>query len=159
MFYSQQRINLVSFIRAFVIVTLLGDLILIVGCAIVSKPDKKHLKVEEQNIDDLSYSICERDMTSLQTLLELYYTHHKYYPKDLTVLIREGFITEKSSLDPWGNQYMYEPIYENGSSEAYNYLLASSGHDGTTGTTDDITAPINTERHDFKNKKLIIAPE
>jgi type II secretion system protein G len=100
---------------------------------------------------------CKASLRGLQSALELYYTHYKYYPDNMKTLITEGYLSENSDKDPWQHEFMYQPKYGGGGSDegstnktASNYLLGSAGPDGKKGTDDDIDPPINSKRHSFK---------
>jgi type II secretion system protein G len=102
---------------------------------------------------------CKASLRGVQSALELYYTHYKYYPEDMKSLITEGYLGEKSDLDPWSKAFEYLPVKGTGTADvsgstgtktASNYLLGSDGPDGKKGTDDDIEPPINSKRHSFK---------
>ncbi|MFH1825218.1 MAG: prepilin-type N-terminal cleavage/methylation domain-containing protein [Candidatus Firestonebacteria bacterium] len=102
---------------------------------------------------------CSASLRGVQSALELYYTHYKYYPEKLVTLLTEGYLSEGSDTDPWHMPYIYEPLSQGGDNEggsgegktASNYLLGSSGPDGKKGTDDDIEPPINSSRHSLKS--------
>ena len=105
-------------------------------------------------------SACQASLRGVQSALELYYTHYKYYPTKMKELITEGYLSDNSDIDPWNHEFRYEPRYDSGSGSggggsdsktATNYLLGSSGPDGKSGTDDDIDPPINSKRHSFKS--------
>ena len=52
---------------------------------------------------------CTASLRGIQSSLELYYTHYKYYPDNLQALITEGYVSEGSDKDPWSNVYNYQP--------------------------------------------------
>ena len=100
---------------------------------------------------------CKASLRGVQASLELYYTHYKYYPNSLKLVVKEGYLTEGSASDPWDHDFRYQPSYGTGmsgggsdSKTATNYLLGSAGPDGKAGTDDDLEAPINSITHSFK---------
>ena len=103
---------------------------------------------------------CKASLRGVQSALELYYTHYKYYPQTIQQLIVEGYLGEGNDKDPWSKDFMYKPDYGSatggstgqGDNQATNYLLGSSGPDKTPGNDDDVEPPINTIRHSFKAK-------
>ena len=104
---------------------------------------------------------CKASLRGVQSALELYCTHNKYYPTNLQTVISEGYLSEGSDKDPWDRQFRYQPLYSGGGAgdatgasggkAASNYLLGSDGSDGKKGTDDDVEAPIDTKRHSFKS--------
>ena len=110
---------------------------------------------------------CKASLRGVQSALELYYTHYKYYPQALSNLVTEGYLGEDSDKDPWNTQFLYAPDSGgagsgNGSSgqssgggsgnQSTNYFLGSAGPDRVPGNDDDVEPPINTKRHSFKSK-------
>jgi len=85
-------------------------------------------------------------MRGVQSSLELYYTHYKYYPKNLEILINEGYLQEDGGKDLWKNNYSYFPIYSGDKKKVVDYMLRSNGPDGKPYTADDIEAPIKVEK-------------
>ena len=88
---------------------------------------------------------CRASLRGVQSALELFYTHYKYYPENTQIMIVEGYLQENGDKDTWGNAYKYER-----SSDKSNYKIGSAGEDKKFGTDDDIEPPINTKRHTFK---------
>jgi len=86
-------------------------------------------------------------MRGVQSGLELYYTHYKYYPENLGVPIKEGYIQEGGDKDPWNSPYKYERTPDKS-----NYLLGSAGEDKLFDTDDDVEPPINTIWHSYKRR-------
>ena len=99
---------------------------------------------------------CKASLRGVQSALELYYTHYKYYPTKMKALVTEGYLSDGSDMDPWNKEFRYEPKYStdnaggSDSKTANNYLLGSAGLDGKAGTDDDVEPPINSKRHSFK---------
>ncbi|MFH1824061.1 MAG: prepilin-type N-terminal cleavage/methylation domain-containing protein [Candidatus Firestonebacteria bacterium] len=110
---------------------------------------------------------CSASLRGVQSSLELYYTHYKYYPEKLITLITEGYLSEGSNMDPWHMSYEYQPLYAGGEGDtgsgegktASNYLLGSNGPDGKKGSDDDIEPPINPSRHSLKSGGKAAAEE
>ena len=137
-----------TLIELMIVIAIIGLLIAIVI------PDL--LKTREQS----EIESCRASLRGVQSALELYYTHYKYYPQKMLQLITEGYLSENSDKDPWNRLYRYEPIYagggagdatgSSGGKTASNYLLGSDGPDGKKGTDDDIEPPINSKRHSYK---------
>lgn len=136
-----------TLIELMIVIAIIGLLIAIVI------PDL--LKTREMSEIEAS----KASLRGVQSALELYYTHYKYYPSDLKQLITEGYLSENSDKDPWGRDYLYQPKYADSTSgeaesgtgkTASNYLLGSAGPDGKKGTEDDIEPPINSKKHSFK---------
>ena len=103
---------------------------------------------------------CVASLQGVQSALELYYTHYKYYPDNLLVTINEGYLGEGGDKDTWGRQYRYRlstgsgAVNESeGAKTANNYLIGSYGPDAKQDTDDDVEPPINTNRHTFKGSK------
>ena len=101
---------------------------------------------------------CEASLRGVQSALELYYTHYKYYPENLLSLLNEGYLQEGGDKDTWGRQYGYRLATGSGASDesggakiANNYLIGSYGPDGKQDTPDDVKPPINTKRHLLRN--------
>ena len=88
-------------------------------------------------------------MRGVQSGLELYYTHYKYYPENLEVIMPGGYTADNSDKDPWQNKFKYQLSGPKGE-ENSNYQLGSAGTDGKFNTTDDIAPPINPEKHTLK---------
>ena len=139
-----------TLVELMVVIMIIGLLIAIVI------PDL--LKTREQS----EVEACKASLRGVQSALELYYTHYKYYPSKLDSLITEGYLSEKGDEDPWGRKLRYQPKYSGEGSEeggggsgssqnAGNYYMGSDGPDGKKGTEDDIDPPINPNRHSFKN--------
>ena len=138
-----------TLIELMIVIAIIGLLIAIVI------PDL--LKTREQS----EIEACKASLRGVQSALELYYTHYKYYPTNLQSLISEGYLSENSDKDPWQRNFRYQPLYAGGGAgdatgasggkTASNYLLASDGPDGKKGTDDDVEAPINPKRHSFKS--------
>ncbi|OGF46230.1 MAG: hypothetical protein A2231_09665 [Candidatus Firestonebacteria bacterium RIFOXYA2_FULL_40_8] len=84
-------------------------------------------------------------LRGVQSALELYYTHYKYYPENLEIPIKEGYLAKGGDKDPWKTPYKYER-----SPDKSNYLIGSAGEDNKFDTDDDVEPPINTPRHTFK---------
>jgi general secretion pathway protein G len=137
-----------TLIELMIVIMIIGLLIAIVI------PDL--LKTREQS----EIQSCSASLRGVQSALELYYTHYKYYSNNLESLITEGYLSENSDKDPWNRQYRYQPLYAGGGAgdetgagggkTASNYLLGSDGPDGKKGTDDDVESPINPKRHSFK---------
>ena len=93
----------------------------------------------------------------IQAGLETYFTSKKFYPVSIKVLIKEGFLAQDCNLDPWKREFRYQPEYTNADNETggetsavpVSYRLACIGYDGKPGTSDDIPAPLDMERHRF----------
>ena len=106
---------------------------------------------------------CKASLRGVQSALELYFTHYKYYPQTVNQLVVEGYLGEGSDKDPWNKDFMYKPDYGGGTgtstgsgdNQASNYFLGSSGPDKTPGNTDDVEPPITTTRHSFKAKGAV----
>jgi general secretion pathway protein G len=105
---------------------------------------------------------CKASLRGVQSALELYYTHYKYYPDNLLTPINEGYLQENGDKDPWGKTLRYRTASGGGSGAAdeaqgaktaNNYLIGSDGPDGKQDTDDDVEPPINTKRHSFKTNK------
>lgn len=138
-----------TLIELMIVIAIIGLLIAIVI------PDL--LKTREQS----EIEACKASLRGVQSALELYYTHYKYYPTNLQSLISEGYLSENSDKDPWQRNFRYQPLYSGGGAgdatgssggkTASNYLLAADGPDGKKGTDDDVEAPINPKRHSFKS--------
>lgn len=141
-----------TLIELMIVIAIIGLLIAIVI------PDL--LKTREQS----EIESCKASLRGVQSALELYYTHYKYYPENLNTLILEGYLSENSDKDPWNKEFRYEGIKSSGGTgdttgstggkTSSNYRLGSDGPDGKSGTDDDIEPPINPKRHSFKAKPL-----
>ncbi|MHC4471253.1 MAG: type II secretion system major pseudopilin GspG [Planctomycetota bacterium] len=78
----------------------------------------------------------------LEKAMELFYVDYSRYPDSLDELTGDhseygypdGYISEVP-LDPWGEEYIYEP--EGGTGKAY--LILSKGADRTEATEDDVS--------------------
>jgi len=101
---------------------------------------------------------CKASLRGVQSALELYYTHYKYYPENLQTLMTEGYLQENGDKDTWNKLLRYTTTGAGGGGAANesegasttNYLVGSDGPDGKQDTEDDIEPPINTKRHSFK---------
>jgi len=135
-----------TLLELMIVIAIIGLLIAIVI------PDL--LKTREQ----AEVESCKASLRGVQSALELYYTHYKYYPDTLLVAINEGYLQEGGDKDPWGRLYRYvkgDPGASGSSNEAgggNNYQIGSNGPDAKQDTDDDVEPPINTKRHSFKNK-------
>jgi len=103
---------------------------------------------------------CEASLRGVQSALELYYTHYKYYPENLQTTLNEGYLQEAGDKDPWNRSFIYRLSTgsgaENGAEGAQtanNYMIGSYGPDGKQDTPDDVEPPINKNRHTLKNAK------
>ncbi len=103
---------------------------------------------------------CKASLRGVQSSLELYYTHYKYYPDNLQVLMTEGYLQENGNKDNWGKELRYTLTSGSGAANeaegtqtANNYLIGSDGPDGKPDTDDDVEPPINTQRHTFKKSR------
>ncbi|OGF46229.1 MAG: hypothetical protein A2231_09660 [Candidatus Firestonebacteria bacterium RIFOXYA2_FULL_40_8] len=91
-------------------------------------------------------------LLSVQKGLELYYTHYKYYPENLEISIKAGYLGKYDDVDPFGNKLNYTPIYSADKTKVVDYMLLSNGPDGKPYTSDDIKAPMTVENHILKKK-------
>ena len=57
---------------------------------------------------------CKASLRGVQSALELYFTHYKYYPQTVNQLVVEGYLGEGSDKDPWNKDFMYKPDYGGG---------------------------------------------
>ena len=103
---------------------------------------------------------CKASLRGVQSSLELYYTHYKYYPENLQILMTEGYLQENGNKDNWNKELRYALTSGSGAENeaegtmtANNYLIGSDGPDGKQDTDDDVEPPINTKRHTFKKSK------
>ncbi len=103
---------------------------------------------------DNNIEACKASLRGVQSALELYYTQKFHYPETLAQLVKEGYLDEGHTKDPWGKElmYKYSNIGVNGKAkEPMNYFLGSSGPDMMPGNADDIEPPISTFKHSFKS--------
>lgn len=134
-----------TLIEMMIVIAIIGLLVAIVV------PDL--IKTREES----TIEATKASMRGLQSALELYFTRYKHYPATtdgLAILIDEGYLQEDADRDPWGRNYFYEPISQEGADDTTgsgtmptNYYLNSLGPDAMQGTEDDIAAPINPNRH------------
>ena len=94
---------------------------------------------------------CRAQLRCIQSALEQYYGHYKYYPRDLDVLVKESYLSRESLIDPWGSKCRYDPLYGKEAKQPTNYRLGSCGPDKKPDTGDDIEPPIWTKDHSFHN--------
>ena len=132
---------------AIVLVCAAGFFIAVVGTLVfviwhVASKDLKYVKSASE------IEACKAELRGIQSGLELYYTHYKSYPDNISVLVTEGYLSEGADNDPWGNTFLYETT-----DKALNYRVGSVGADGKKGTADDIEPPINSKRHSFEKEK------
>jgi len=88
-------------------------------------------------------------LRGIQSAVELYYEHNKRFPNDLSVLLKEAYLSKDQDIDPWGSKCRYELNYSK-SGKPYNYRLGSCGPDKKPDTKDDIDTPIEPNRHTFR---------
>ena len=129
-----------TLIEMMIVISIIGLLLSIVIPDLIKSRDKAKIQT------------CKASLEGLQKTLELYRLDHKGYPKDLSVLIKEEYIAEKTLKDPWLNEYYYVPITQKVKKEVYyvNYVLLSKGPDGKEGTEDDILAPRDSKKHSLE---------
>ncbi len=46
---------------------------------------------------------------SLETAVTEYHAENEEYPKDLNVLVVDGYAVEEALMDPWGGRYQIDP--------------------------------------------------
>ena len=137
-----------TLLELMIVIAIIGLLIAIVI------PDL--LKTREQ----AEVESCKASLRGVQSALEVYYTHYKYYPDNMLTPMNEGYLQEGGDKDPWGRSYRYRLATGSGATNeaegaktANNYLIGSDGPDGKQDTDDDVEPPINTKRHSFKTNK------
>ena len=57
---------------------------------------------------------------------------------DLAVLVKEGYLTQAETLDPWGNRVRVTGSWCKSCQTYHGFSLASAGIDGKEGTADDV---------------------
>jgi len=65
---------------------------------------------------------------------------------DLAVLVKEGYLKEADSLDPWGNRVKVRGNWCKSCQAYHGFALASAGIDGKEGTADDVDTSRNRGR-------------
>jgi hypothetical protein len=79
----------------------------------------------------------------IQSALELYHQYYKHYPVNWKNLLKEGYLPEGAHLDTKGRIF----IYYLDKKQSDNYILFGVGDDGMPGTSDDVLAPIDSQKH------------
>lgn len=87
---------------------------------------QKKLRIEDVTTQNFYY---------VQKAILKYRATHTTPPASLDMLVEQGLITQKQTLDAWNRPFVYTP-YPN--DDAYGYELCSLGEDGILGTDDDI---------------------
>jgi len=131
--------------RGFTLIELMIVVIIIAALAAMIVP-RLSGRAEQAKV-----AVAQSDINAnLSTALKLYQLDNGYFPsteQGLEALITKattepmprnwnGPYIEKSTLDPWGNQYKYRAPGVNNKS---SYDLYSAGKDGIEGNEDDIT--------------------
>ncbi len=81
----------------------------------------------------LNEHIVKSRISSIRFAIETYYYENGSYPKNLSTLFEQKFLSKKDLIDPWGREYIYELI------STRSYKLQSLGKDGLKGTSDDVS--------------------
>jgi len=90
--------------------------------------------------DGASITAAKVSLESIRTSINMYQMNNQQYPKTLQELVDKKLIKNKLQ-DPWGEKFIYVPIYSDSGSSIVKYVLYSSGPDGTKDTPDDIGNP------------------
>jgi hypothetical protein len=100
-------------------------------------PDREILEEEPVLGVDVRQARARSDLAKIASAIELYYVKNAALPTDLLTLTekdaRGNAWLKELSRDPWGNAYRLIP-----GDKPRDFLVASDGPDGKTGTADDI---------------------
>lgn len=90
------------------------------------------IKFIKETHNPLTAALGINRIEDLRAYIKLYYLDKGKYPSSLDLIVTERYRDKADTFDPWGREYIYRLIPEDG------FELYSSGPDGRDGTEDDI---------------------
>jgi general secretion pathway protein G len=90
-------------------------------------------------VHDAQVNAAKGDIMSYSNAIDLFaLDHNDQYPNGLDELVSgDRHYVREIRNDPWGNPYVYTPPT---SAKKADYMVFSSGPDGTPGNDDDVTS-------------------
>lgn len=134
-----------TLIEMMIVVSIIGLLLSIVIPDLITTREKAKVKT------------CAASLEGIQKALELYRLDTKQYPVTLEKMLNESYLAEKTLRDPWLEKFYYKPVVKKANKKIiyYNYVLLSKGPDQILGSSDDILAPRDSNRHNL----AVLSPE
>lgn len=124
---TQRGFTLIEIMIVVTIIAILIGLVAVPG--LLKKPDTARVTAAKVKITQLSLPLLE------------YSQINGRFPtteEGLEILVTEGLIKQKDTLDPWGNPYGYRYPGEHDSSEFEIWSYGADGKEGGTGVNADI---------------------